>query len=58
MTRHDFDDSPVAAKLQRFDLSGKALYKGYTNQIIVIIILLLLLLLLYTTFCSITKAIT
>ena len=56
MTRHDFDDSPVAAKLQRFDLSGKALYKGYTNQIIVIIILLLLLL--YTTFCSITKAIT
>ena len=28
MKRHDSDDSPVAAKLQRFDLSGKALYKN------------------------------
>ena len=37
--RHDSDDSPVAAKLQRFDLSGKALYK---NQIIIIIIITLI----------------
>ena len=38
MKRHDSDDSPVAAKSQRFDLSGKALYK---NQIIIIIIIIL-----------------
>ena len=35
MKRRDSDDSPVAAKLQRFDLSGKALYKK--TKIIIII---------------------
>ena len=47
MKRHDSDDSPVAAKLQRFGLSGKALYK---NQIIIIIVLLSLLLLLFALY--------
>ena len=36
MKRHDSDNSSVAAKLQRFDLSGKVLYK---KQIIIIIII-------------------
>ena len=38
MKQHDSDDSPVAAKLQRFDLLGKALYK---KQIIIKLLLLL-----------------
>ena len=36
MKQHDSDDSPVAAKLQCFDLAGKALYK---KQIIINIII-------------------
>ena len=37
MKRHDSDDSPVAAKLQRFDL----LKKRYINVHIIIIIIIM-----------------
>ena len=40
MKRHDSDDSPVAAKLQRFDLSGKALYKKKIVVVVVVVVII------------------
>ena len=42
MKRHDSDDSQVAAKLQRFNLSGKALYKNQIINITIIIIIIII----------------
>ena len=49
MKRHDSDDSQVAAKLQRFDLSGKALYE---NQLIFLILIFIIIIIMHSVMGS------